>query len=102
MWESARLTSIFLASGFFLLPNIVHARHTQLTQTVSRLRAEGVSMVATPTFEFRWYESDSHDEEAFVVSYSYGSETKFVLQQKWVLQDGSFEWRKIEVVYLGG
>ena len=26
VWESARFTSIFLASGFFLLPNIVHAR----------------------------------------------------------------------------
>jgi len=59
-------------------------------------------VIAKPTMEFRWYESDNNDEEAFVVKYSYGSETKFVLQQKWIFEDGSFEWRKIEVVYFGG
>jgi hypothetical protein len=34
VWESARFRSIFLASGFLYTSSIVHARHTQLTQTV--------------------------------------------------------------------
>ncbi len=38
VWESARFTSIFLASGFSCSQTLSTPTHTRVTQTVGRLR----------------------------------------------------------------